>query len=289
MRNTDVIVWQKVLSNFSLECIRARFSNSDEVPPLNPEGFRRISNPLNWPIISNKGIQPRIEPDATPLYLDIPDYLHSVQTLQFLGFQRANAEEIFADFNSLAHENGDIQLGLADLAKEYLNAAEAVAENFARIEGQPMDDVTKVVTLTQDYMGLDLEGDRLEIIDQPDRAIVSSTVKDWVIEALQRRYGFLCKLDSAIIGMEMTYRRLEEDEAIRKARNRKKAEAKRAVKQKRKALNVGGEEEGRAEGDDQGGLPGQVQFAKDAEEKGGGAQASKNSKGAENSPKIWTL
>lgn len=224
-----------------------------------------------------------------PLYLEIPDDLHSVQTLQFLGFQRANAEEIFAGFNSLEHENADSSLGFADLAKEYLNAAEAVAESFARTEGQAMDDITKVITLTQDYMGLDLDGDRFEIIDQPDRALDSSTVKYWVIEALERRYEFLCKLDSAIRGMEMTYRRLEEDEAIRKARNRKKSEAKKAVKQKRKALKAGRADEGRAEGDDQGRLLGQAKSADDAEETGGGAQAGKDAKGAENSPKISTL
>lgn len=277
-----------MLSDYSLECIRTRFSDSNEVPPLNPDGFRRISNPLNWPIISNEGIEPRTEPDATPLFLAIPDDLHSVQTLQFLGFQRATAEEIFADFTSPKHENADSRLGLTQLAKLYIDAAETMAGSFTGTEGQSMDDITKVVTLTQDFMGLDLDGDRLEVIDQPERPIFSSTVKDWVIEALERRYEFLCKLDSAIVRMEMTYRRLEEDEAIRKARNRNKAEAKKAAKKKRNALKAARADEVQAEGDDQRRLLGQVQFSNDAEEKEG-AQSSKDSKGAENPPEISTL
>lgn len=269
-----------MLSDFSLECIRTRFSDSKEVPPFNPNGFRRIPNPLNWPIISNKGIKPRTEPDATPIFLKIPDDLHSVQTLQLLGFQRATAKEIFADFTSPEHKDTNSRLGLAELAKAYIYAAEIRAESFAAAKEQPMDDITRVVSLTQDFMGLDLDGDRLEIIDQPERPLFLRTVKDWVIEALERRWEFLCKLDSAIVKMEMTYQRLEEDEAMRKARNRKKAEAKKAVKQKRKAVKAEGADEVPAEGDDQSRLLGQDQLANDAEEKGG-AQASKDSKWAE--------
>lgn len=274
-----------MLSDFSLGCIHARFSDSNEVPPLNPNGFRRISNPLNWPIITNNGIKPRTEPDVTPLFLKIPDDLHSVQTLQFLGFQRATAKEIFADFTSTEHEDANSRLGLAELAKAYIYAAEIRAEGFAAAKEQPMDDITRVVSLTQDFMGLDLEGDRLEIIDQPERPLFLGTVKDWVIEALERRWDFLCKLDSAIVRMEMTYRRLDQDEAMRKARNRKKAEAKKVLKQKRKAVKAEGADEVPAEGDDQRRLLDQDQFANDAEEKGG-AQVSKDSKGAENPPKI---
>ena len=81
--------------------------------------------------------------------------------------------------------------------------------------------------------------------------------------------------------MEMTDRKSEENEAARKARNHKKAEAKKAAKQRRKALKAAGEDEGRVEGDDdQGRLLDQVEFAGNVEEKGG-AQASKDAKKAE--------
>lgn len=281
-----MIASQKVLSDLALECIRTRFSDSNEAPKLNAEGFRRILNPINWPIVSNEGVIPRTEPDATPLHLEIPDDLYSVQTLQFLGFQRANAKEIFADYTSPKNEKRDRPLGLVELAKLYINVAERVAESISGTEEQPVDDIRKVVFLTQVCMGLDLNGDRLQIIDQPERPLVWSTVKDWVIEVLERRYKFLCKLDSAIVGMEMAYRRLEEDEATRKARNRKKAEAKKAAKQRRKALKVGEAEavEERAEGDNQGRSHDQV-IAKNTEERGG-AQASNNSEEAENPPRI---
>lgn len=283
-----------MLSNLALECIRTRFSNSSEALQLNAEGFRRISNPLNWPIVSNEGVEPRTEPDITPPYLDIPDDLHSVQTLQFLGFQRANAKEIFEDYTSPENEKPGRSLGFAEHAKAFLDAAETVTEIFIEKEEQPMDDISKVLTLTQVFMGLNMDGDRLEMIDPPERPLYLSQVKGWVIEVLERRYEFLCKLDSAIVGMEMTYRRLEEDEAKRKARNRKKAEAKKAAKQKRKVLMAGGAgvgtgagaDEGRAEGGDgQGRLLGEVEFANDAEDKGR-AKPSKDLEGDENLPKV---
>lgn len=281
-----------MLSDFSLECIRARFSSSNQVPPLNQEGFRRISNPLNWPTISEQGIQPRSEPFAKPLYLEIPEDLHSVQTLQFLGFQRTSAEEIFADFTSPEHRDSNLLLGFANLAKEYLTAAEIIAEQFTRREGPPVDDITKFRTLAHDFMGIDLQGARLDDIDEPERPLHPSTVRHWFMDTLGRRYNFLCKLDSKIREMEKFYQRLDDEEAKRKARNRKKAEAKKAVKQRRKALKAGGADEGRADGNDDGRLqylPGQVQLADDVEEKEGEAQASKDAKGAQNSLKISTL
>lgn len=292
MKETDVIAWQKVLSDLSLECIRARFSDSNQVPPLNQQGFRRISNPLNWPTISERGIQPRSEPFAKPLALEIPEDLHSVQTLQFLGFQRTSAEEIFADFTSPENRDSNLLLGFANLAKEYLTAAEVIAEQFTEREGPPMEDITKFRTLAHKFMGFDLQGGRLDEIDEPERPLHPSTVRYWFMDTLERRYEFLCKLDSRVREMEKFCRRLEDEEAKRKARNRKKAEAKKAVKQRRKALKDGGADKGRVDGDDDGRLKyllAQVQLADDAEEKEGEAQASKDAKGAPNPPKISTL
>ncbi len=257
-----------MLSERSLEFIRTRVSKSNEAPQLNAEGFRRVPNPLNWQIVPEKGAEPQTKSGVTPLHLEIPDNLHSVQTLRFLGFQLANARKIFENFTSYEHENADHRLGFAEFAKVFVDAAETVADTFALTEGQPMGDINQVVIRTQVFMGLDLDGDRLEGIDPPERPIFWSTIKDWVIEVLDRRYEFLCHLDSAILGMEMTDRQPEEIEAARKARNRKKAEAKKAAKQRRKALKAAGEDEGRVEGDDdQGRLLDQVEFAGDVEEK----------------------
>lgn len=142
-----------------------------------------------------------------------------------------------------------------------------------------MDDITKFRTLAHDFMGIDLQGGRLDDIDEPERPLHPSTVRHWFMDTLGRRYNFLCKLDSKIREMEKFYQRLDDEEAKRKARNRKKAEAKKAVKQRRKALKAGGADEGRADGDDDGRLqylPGQVQLADDVEEKEGEAQASKD-------------
>ena len=280
LQNTNVMAFQqKVLSELSLEFIRTRISESKEAPQLNAEGFRRIPNPLNWPTVSSsKGVEPRTKPVVRPLYLKIPESLHSVQTLQFLGFQLANAKEIFEDYNSPEHGSSNRMLGFAELAKIYLDAAETVAET----EKQDGNDIKNVITLTQVFMGLDLNGDRLENIDPPERPIYWSTIKDWVFDVLDRRYDFLCNLDSTILAMEKTYRQLDQDEATRKARNRKKAGAKKAAKQRKKAaLKVAGADEGRRdEGDHQGTLLNQVELdlADDAEEEKGGAQASKDAK-----------
>ena len=282
-----------MLSELSLEFIRTRFSESKEAPQLNAEGFRRIPNPLNWPAVSSKGVEPRTEPDVTPLYLEIPDSLHSVQTLQFLGFQLANAKEIFEDYTSPEHESSNRMLGFAELAKVYLDAAETVADTMAarRKERQDGNDIRTVVKLTQVFMGLDLDGDRLQSIDPPERDIYWHTIKDWVFEVIDRRYDFLRNLDSKIVAMEKTYRQLDQDEAARKARNRKKAVAKKAAKQKKKALKAAEADEGqgRAEGDDQGSLLDQVEVADDAEEEKEGAQTSNDAKKeAEKSATVWS-
>lgn len=111
-------------------------------------------------------------------------------------------------------------------------------------------------------MRLDLDGDRLQSIDPPEKDIYWHTIKDWVFEVIDRRYDFLRNLDSKIVAIEKTYRQLDQDEAARKARNRKKAVAKKAAKQKKKALKAAEADEGqgRAEGDDQGSLLDQVEL-----------------------------
>lgn len=95
-KNTDVMIRQKLLSERPLDLIRSRVSKSSRAPQLNAEGFRRIPNPLNWKIVPKTEVEPQSKPDFTPVYLEIQDELHSVQTLQFLGFQLANAQKKFA-------------------------------------------------------------------------------------------------------------------------------------------------------------------------------------------------
>ena len=288
-----------MLSNFSLEYIRTRSSNSNQAPPLDADGFRRISNPYNWPPIYD-------QPIAEPLYLAIPEYLHSIETLQFLGFQRAVAEYIFADFTSPERKDTTSPLSLVDLAKEYITAAEVAAEQNARREGQT--DTIKCINLVQVYMGIDFEGAAFDMIDEPKRPLTLSTVTEWVISTTERRYEFLCNLDSVIRNVEMVNRGLEEDEkreeeraveqlpsvdaaeeAKRTARNRKKAQAKKAAKQKKKAVGDGGAGAKQAEGDHEGGLQDlldQEQVANETEEEDRGTQASTDAKGGRNLHKI---
>lgn len=146
-----------MLSKFSLDYIRSRTSHSDQVPPLDSEGFRLISNPFNWPTTSE-------QPIAKPLYLAIPEYLRSIENFQFLGFQQAVAENLFADFTSPERQDTN-SLSLVGLAKEYTTAAEIAAEQNAQREGQPMEtDTIKCINLMQVYVGIDFEGPALDLI-----------------------------------------------------------------------------------------------------------------------------
>ena len=99
--------------------------NSNQAPPIDADGFRRISNPFNWPPISNQLI-------AEPPYPATPEYLHPIENLQFLGFQWAVAEYIFADFTSPERKDVTSPLSLVDLAYGYITAAEVAAEQNAR-------------------------------------------------------------------------------------------------------------------------------------------------------------
>lgn len=301
---------QRVLSNLSLQCIGTRFSNFEQVPPVDPDGFRRIPNPFNLPPISNRTI-------AEPLYIAIPEYLHSIETLQFLGFQRAKAEEIFANFTLPESQVENSTSDLVRLAEVYITAADVAAKKNAQIEGQPLeDDITKCISLVQDYMEIDFDGVRLDLIDEPNRPLVLSTVKEWVISTTVRRYHFLCRLDSIFRKFELALQRLEEigwgsenhKEAIkqlnsavivegakRKARNRKKAQAKKAAKQKRKALGTREADNKQAERYGEGGsqyLLGEDQLSDGAEEEEDeieAVQVSTNSNVAQTSSKVLTL
>lgn len=297
---------QRVLSELSLQRIGTRFSHSGQVPPLDPDGFRRIPNPFNLRPVSNQTI-------AEPIYIAIPEYLHSIETLQFLGFQRAKAEEIFADFSSLQFQSENSTPNLVRLAEVYITAADVAAKENAQTEGQPIeDDVTRCISLVRDYMGIDFEGVRLDLIDEPDKPVFLGTVREWVLKTTVRRYHFLCQLDSIFMKFEITLQRLEEieeekqklkeatgelnpaaavEDAKRKARNRKKAQAKKAAKQKRKALGTSEADDRQAEGDDDGGSQyplDQDQLTGGAEEEEEVAQAS-TAKVAQTSSKISTL
>lgn len=119
-------------------------------------------------------------------------------------------------------------------------------------------DAVKLIDLVQVYMGIDFEGAAMDLIDEPERPLTLNTVTEWVISTTERRYEFLCNLDSVIRNVETVNRGLEEgenegavaqlssvdgaaEEAKRKARNRKKAQAKKAAKQKKKKALGDGE------------------------------------------------
>lgn len=120
-------------------------------------------------------------------------------------------------------------------------------------------DAIKCIDLVEVYMGIDFAGAAMDLIDEPERLLTLSTVTEWVISTTERRYEFLCNLDSVIRNVELANRGLEEGEdegavaqlssvdvaedAKGKARNRKKAQAKKAAKQKKKEKEALGDGE----------------------------------------------
>lgn len=78
-----------------------------------------------------------------------------------------------------------------------------------------MDDITNFRTLAHDFMGIDLQGGRLDLIDEPERPLHPSATSP----------GSETRWDAAMnCSAKSTrgYQRLEEKEAQRKARNRKR-------------------------------------------------------------------
>lgn len=73
-------------------------------------------------------------------------------------------------------------------------------------------DAIKCITLVQVFIGIDFEGAALDLIDEPERPLTLSTVIEWVISTTERRYEFLCNLDSVIRNVEIANRGLEGDE-----------------------------------------------------------------------------
>lgn len=130
-------------------------------------------------------------------------------------------------------------------------AAEIAAERNSRIEAQPRrTDASQLTNFVRNHMRIDFEGAPvMDLINGPARPPYRSTVAEWIINTTERRYEFLCNLDDVIRSLEMLARGENKDEeAKRKAKNRKKALAKKASKQRKEALG-----ENQAEGDNEGG------------------------------------
>lgn len=92
------------------------------------DGFRMIRNPFNFQGCDG-------EANATPLYLKIPEFIESEQTLEFMGFDHVTARLIWRKYRSTS-EHRPLAENLIWCAMQYLAYVEAQATGREGITDQ---------------------------------------------------------------------------------------------------------------------------------------------------------
>lgn len=164
-----------MLSNLALECIRPRFSDSNEAPQLHAKGFR-VQIDLEPAELANRLQQRNQITNRTKCNVALPRDPRRPSPLwnlcSFLGFQRANAKDIFADFASPENKKTWSQGPRVTSTRQRL-----WPRVFLGQMSSPWTTCSKlIIILTQVFVGFDLDGNRREIIDQPEKPLVLSTV-----------------------------------------------------------------------------------------------------------------
>lgn len=158
------------------------------------DGFRTIRNPFNFQ--GRDG-----EANATPLYLKIPEFIESEQTLEFMGFNHVTARLIWRKYRSTSDHRPSAE-DLLWCAMQYLAYVEAQATEregitdqevikdrtgfrhdsttFFRIDtNYPPPPYPTTTTLNLTYAG-------------------SSRVLCWIMAIISRRYDLIYHLDEII-------------------------------------------------------------------------------------------
>lgn len=157
---------------------------------VNNDGFRTIRNPFNFQ--GRDG-----EANATPLYLEIPEFIESEQTLEFMGFDHVTARLIWRKYRSTS-DHRPLAEDLIWCAMQYLAYVEAQATGREGITDQEV---------IKERMGFHYGATILFHIDTncpTTTAITNLTrvaetrVLFWIMIIISRRYDFIYRLEETI-------------------------------------------------------------------------------------------
>lgn len=150
------------------------------------DGFQTIRNPFN--LQAEDG-----EANVTPLYLKIPKFIESEQTLEFMGFGRVTARLIWRKYRSTSDQR-PLAEDLLWCAMQYLAYIEAQATGREGITDQEV---------IKERMGFHYGSATLFHIDTncPPTTYLTYAgprVLFWIMTIISRRYDFLYHLEQTI-------------------------------------------------------------------------------------------
>lgn len=172
------------------------------------DGFRTIRNPFNYQKCEE-------EANATPLYLKIPEFVESEQTLQFMGFDHVTARLIWRKYRSTS-EHRPLAEDLIWCALQYLAYVEAQATGREGITDQDLikermgfhKDSTNNTTT---FLHIDKNCSPSSPFSSPTYTTTATTtaatinpyveeprVIFWITTIISRRYDFIYHLEETI-------------------------------------------------------------------------------------------
>lgn len=116
-----------VLSQKRINLVRQAYGRW-AIGNVDSDGFRTIRNPFNYQKCDE-------EANATPLYIKIPEFVESEQTLQFMGFDHVTARLIWRKYRSTS-EHRPLAEDLIWCALQFLAYVEAQATGREGITNQ---------------------------------------------------------------------------------------------------------------------------------------------------------
>lgn len=162
------------------------------VSEVDNDGFRTIRNPFN--LQAHDG-----EANVTPLYLKIPEFIESEQTLEFMGFDHVTARLIWRKYRSTS-EQRPLAEDLVWCAMQYLAYVEAQATGREGITDQEVikermgfnyGSTTTLFYIDTNCPPIIITRTRLAYLAGP-------RVLFWIMTIISRRYDFIYRLEEII-------------------------------------------------------------------------------------------
>lgn len=192
--HTAYLARTPVLSPKTIKAVRKKYTNL-AIGDVDNTGFRKILNPFNFAQVSEPGavstsvLDPLLSGRAEPEYLNIPELVEGVQTLEFMGFDNRTAILIWHKYR-----NGPPGPKVEDLlwcAMQYLTY----------VEGQATRNGIHDQRVIKELMGFHY-GETLFRIDTEipvtPVTLLGPRVLFWIIPVISRRYRFIYDLEGSL-------------------------------------------------------------------------------------------